>query len=578
MKRRTRPVWQRALGGTAFAVAVLLWLELLLAIAGYDKPLPFFIRQTDVDGQDWYVTNRQVGENWFPGDQWEGRIKVPRMELFEAAKPAGTYRIFVLGESSAYGALLDDHQTWASQLEFILDGAQQERDVQVINCGVRATTTSVYPSFLEELHEYEPDLFVLYAGHNEVYGVRGDGWLHRRRLVRLLSALVGGEGSPQRAAGENHVGIRAEFEVPPGHELEGTIPRRFRRDLDRLVDAIDDVPLMVYTVHGNEESFAPVCSATREVAAPLSGGIEDMIQQLETAPLEGGQRLCPLLEAQLEQYPLHAGLHHAVGLCKGMAGEGDAALEHYRQSIELDCLPLRARASINGELAGLASRHPDRPIAVCDLEPAFRRQSPSGAIGHRLILDHLHPSQFGSYVVAAEGARVILGNHELGLTGDSAAGAGAIPTYQEVLAGQSIGELDRYLSLKRCYAFYTHSTASGTASRERTNQLINYQQSTILAGFDEPSRTVAQELLPDSDDGHLRIARVFRARGDAERALAEARAAVLAMPASVDARLLFAELLLEGGDEQGAREQLRTVWLLEPELVVPGDLAQRLGY
>lgn len=555
---------------------MLLFVELALTVAGAGAPRPFFLRQTDAGGQDWYLTNSEVGENWFPGNEWEARIKIPRLEFFPVAKPGDSYRVFVLGESSAYGALLDDHMTWASQLEFILNAAQQERQVQVINCGVRASTTSIYPKIIEELQGYQPDLFVLYAGHNEYYGVREEGWLRQRRLVRLLSTAMNSEADDDKPS-TDRVGIRAEFEVPPGHELERTVPLRFRRDLDRLVEAADDVPLLVYTVHGNEESFAPLCSAGPGAEGPQAAPIDEMLHGFEAAPLEAGHEFCPKLEERLETYPQHAGLHHAVGMCKGMAGDRETALEHYRQAIELDCLPLRARGAINEELAALATRHPDRAVALCDLEPAFRRESPSGAICHRLILDHLHPNVYGSYVVAIEGARVILGDERLGLAGGPA-GAGALPGFEAVQHGQSIGELDQFLTALRCRSFYANSSAEGTASRERTGQLIDYQQSARMARFDDPTRSVAEELRADADDGHLRVAQKYLDIGDAERAIAEARVAVLATPASADARLLLSQLLLEGGDEQGAREQMLLIWLLDPDLVVENGMAAQLGF
>jgi len=45
----------------------------------------------------------------------------------------------------------------------------------VVNVGISAISSYMVLNFVNELVQYQPDLFVLYMGHNEFYGAFGIG-------------------------------------------------------------------------------------------------------------------------------------------------------------------------------------------------------------------------------------------------------------------------------------------------------------------------------------------------------------------------------------------------------------------
>ena len=111
-----------------------------------------------------------------------------RDDLVEKAKPAGTFRIFVLGGSTLYGIgvqsgdeypvhpSLANDETVPFSLERDLNArvraAGFEVDVEVINAGITAYQTFQHVLyFYETLYEYQPDMLLFLDGHNDFYNV-----------------------------------------------------------------------------------------------------------------------------------------------------------------------------------------------------------------------------------------------------------------------------------------------------------------------------------------------------------------------------------------------------------------------
>ena len=84
-------------------------------------------------------------------------------------KPENTYRIFVLGGSTAFGSGVLDNQTHSYYLEQMYDEAKLNFKVEVINAGWPGRWS------LQEVEEakdiiqnFEPDLFIVYNGFNDL--------------------------------------------------------------------------------------------------------------------------------------------------------------------------------------------------------------------------------------------------------------------------------------------------------------------------------------------------------------------------------------------------------------------------
>lgn len=98
------------------------------------------------------------------------------------AKPAGVYRIALLGGSSTYDTeIADDRLTFAVQLERELREKYGHREVEVLNAGVGAYNTwEILMSFQFRVLDLQPDLAVAYENTNDVFARRVAADQYRR--------------------------------------------------------------------------------------------------------------------------------------------------------------------------------------------------------------------------------------------------------------------------------------------------------------------------------------------------------------------------------------------------------------
>ena len=104
------------------------------------------------------------------GQQFEidpARHQYFRPESFSAKKGAHEFRIFCLGGSTVQGRPYAIETSFTTWLELSLQAADPRRVWDVVNCGGISYASYRLVPILRELLDYEPDLFILYTGHNE---------------------------------------------------------------------------------------------------------------------------------------------------------------------------------------------------------------------------------------------------------------------------------------------------------------------------------------------------------------------------------------------------------------------------
>jgi lysophospholipase L1-like esterase len=87
----------------------------------------------------------------------------------DAAKPAGTLRIFALGDSNTFGWDVDEGANWPSQLQRLFDGSRP--NTEVINAGVWGYTSYQGMHRFHELLAYQPDVILVSFGANDAHQV-----------------------------------------------------------------------------------------------------------------------------------------------------------------------------------------------------------------------------------------------------------------------------------------------------------------------------------------------------------------------------------------------------------------------
>ncbi|UCF31588.1 MAG: SGNH/GDSL hydrolase family protein [bacterium] len=115
-----------------------------------------------------------------------------RGEDFPLTKPAGEYRVLMIGDSFTFGSYVDDDQTLPAQLEAAL--APLCGNVRVINGGVVGTTIVTHGKMAKRALALDPDLVVLTFFENDLDDLASPPWFtfaeNRRRKSQMPLSLV----------------------------------------------------------------------------------------------------------------------------------------------------------------------------------------------------------------------------------------------------------------------------------------------------------------------------------------------------------------------------------------------------
>lgn len=107
-------------------------------------------------------------------------------------KPQGTLRIFVLGGSTVFGLYVGDMAAFPKRLEQELRD-RLDQEVNVINLGAPGLSSSRVAGLQERVLRLDPDLIIVYTGHNELLGggTPAPGWIvDVRQLLVSRSTFV----------------------------------------------------------------------------------------------------------------------------------------------------------------------------------------------------------------------------------------------------------------------------------------------------------------------------------------------------------------------------------------------------
>jgi len=358
-----RRLW--AFRGIAMLLPVLLLavVELLLRLFGYGHDTRLFIWYPD--DPRYLVMNKYASERYFSDTVNETRGNI---EPFLAEKPAGVFRIFVLGESTTAGYPYFHNGSFHRWLEFRLMHEYPGLRFEIINVSLTAVNSYTVLDFGRQVMDYQPDAILVYTGHNEYYGALGVGstshiansrrlvhtmlWLRRLRLVQGLSHLWsglrgGGAGAPDQR--ENLMQrMAADQRIVYGSPAYLAGIRQFADNMNELCRVTAPVPVFLSTVVSNERDLKP-----------FSGGDGEF----------------------------------ALGDSLYKAGDFAAAKEHYIQARELDALRFRAPSAIDSVIRQLAAGYSH--VHPVDGLGRFEAASPYGITGRETLLEHVHPSLYG---------------------------------------------------------------------------------------------------------------------------------------------------------------------------------------
>ncbi len=360
---------------------------------GFSSYLPLFVEE----GGERVTAPNKYG--WF------------NRQRFAHPKPANTYRIFSVGGSTTHGRPYDDRASFSGWLRAYLAAADPSRNWEVINAGGVSYASYRVAALMEELVAYEPDLFVIYTGHNEFLERRtyaglfeigeglaeAAGLLSRTRvyagLRRILAPLRGSPAQPSQLAAEVDT-ILANSVGPSDYRRDDAFRKgvieHFRFNLRRMLQiaASAGARAVLVVPASNLRDCSPFKSEDGQDAA-AAARVRRLLQAAAAA--DAPEAALEIIEQALRIDPRRPGAHYARGrtlLALDRAAEADRALRRARDE---DICPLRATAEIVAAVREVAA---ERAAPLVDFEAmaSDRAMALSGSPipGNEQFVDHVH--------------------------------------------------------------------------------------------------------------------------------------------------------------------------------------------
>ena len=359
---------------------VLLVLEGALRLFGYGHDLAVFTE--DPARKGYLVLNPHASKRYFVNQK---NATYGNQEPFTVKKAPGTFRIFVLGESTTIGYPYMNNGSFHRWLQYRLSQTYPELDFEVINLSLTAVNSFTVLNFGKAVLDCEPDAVLVYTGHNEYYGAMGvaatKGIGHNRTLARLLMSLRGArltqlmasltDGVAALVSG-NKLDLRenlmkrmaADQQIAFGSEEYQAGPDQFRANMNELADAFSarGVPLLISNLVSNEKDLKPFIS------------------------LNDGQGKS-------------ANVHYQAGINLFKQTDYNGAKKELVLAKELDALRFRAPEALNTIIKNIAHAH--KGVTLVDTRAVFEKHSMGGILGKETLLEHVHPNLQG-YALLSE--------------------------------------------------------------------------------------------------------------------------------------------------------------------------------
>jgi tetratricopeptide (TPR) repeat protein len=493
---------------------------------------------------------------------WFNEQRFPRL------KPVGTRRVFCLGGSTTYGRPYDDTTSFAGWLRELLPRVAPKTRWEVINAGGVSYASYRVARLAQELVQYEPDLFIVYTGHNEfleerTYGeIKRASPLHRgalsalarTRTAALAQRLLVGPRTDRndgRFQMSDDVDTLLDHTVGPTNYERDVEQRRrifehFEINLSRIVAIARaaGAEVVLVTPASNRKDSSPFKSQHSDGLS--DNDLRDWTRHYEEArrlELDGhlGKALLAYSGAE-ELDASFAELHWRTGRVLLKLKRFDQAQAAFARAIDEDVCPLRAVSEIPQTIRRTADR---LNVPLVEFEQLIaeqcRRQLGHSSPGKEFFLDHVHPTIATNGQLAAAIVRRLI---EAGLLESTSA-----------ISDDQLAEVSRQIE-------------SRIDSRQHAIALRNLAKVLNWAGKHLEAGTLAMravEQLPDDPESLVLSAAYLRETGREETAIEHYRRALRHRPDYATAHQLLGAVLVDRGELKEALDHFTELARLRPD-------------
>lgn len=358
-------------------------MEALLRLTGYGHSYPLFIEAKSPVG--FLQPNPELIKRYFSNPDSAPSIS-PDTIFFRSVKPQDTYRIVVQGGSSAAGFPYGRFGSLSGMLQQRFKRQYPNQNIEVINTAMSAVNSYTMLDLVDEIIAIQPDLILIYAGHNEFLGVMGVGStfaarggrnatlmflkFKELRLYQLMQQII--QLFIIKPDSSTITDRTLMAEVAAGQKIlynsdlyeQGLV--QFSENLDLIIGKYraHNIPVVLGTLASNEKDQKPFATTEGEF------GANSIFNKAES---------------------LYDSANYS------------AAKRQYQLARDRDLLRFRAPSAFNNIIQAKASE----AVFISDSEAMIRNDARHGIIGFEHMLEHLHPNVRGYFLLAESFAETI---------------------------------------------------------------------------------------------------------------------------------------------------------------------------
>ena len=377
---------------------------------GFTSYIPLFIEKQGPDDSTAMVTAKN-------------KLVFFNSQRFVKDKSVDTYRIFCVGGSTTFGRPYNDTTSFCGWLRELLSKSDSSHRWELINAGGISYASYRVALLMEELIRYEPDLFIIYTGHNEFLerrtysrivempsSVRGLGAFFSRTrtyaLGKYFSDVWDRRSFPQDDELTGEVETLLEKSVGPiayhrDVELRSQILDHYHFNLRRMIEMTRSVgaDVILVTPASNLRDCSPFKSEHCHRLNAAERNRWDLLFEQANQSHEKGdwQNALSTIDQAARIDDQYAQLHFLRGqILSAMKCWGEAKAAFVRARDE-DVCPLRALTPMRDIVMKVAE---EQAVSFVDFAGLVEQRSDHAIPGRNIFLDHLHPTIKGNRLLA----------------------------------------------------------------------------------------------------------------------------------------------------------------------------------
>ncbi len=407
-----RRLWQFRIVAVGVPLLFLGLLELGLRLGGFGYPTAFLLNSSN-HGETTFVQNNQFGWRFFGprAARQSDAMSIPR------EKPPGTVRIFVFGESAAYG---DPQPRFGlpRMLAAMLELRHPDRKFEVVNAALTAINSHVILPLARDCAKARADVWVIYMGNNEVVGPFGAGTVFGSQTMPLPLIRAGlalkttriGQSfdALRRAAQKDAAGSGAwqgmamfvKYKVAGSDPRLGAVYENFGQNLKDIIAAGQNsgAKIVLSTVAVDLKDCAPFASLHRSDLSESQLNEWNRLFDAGVKAQAGGnfQQASSDFDQAERIDDRFAELRFRRGQCVLELNDIPGAQREFAAARDLDALRFRCDSRLNEIIRQQATDD----ITLADGERALADASANGIPGDELFYEHVHLTFQGNHLLA----------------------------------------------------------------------------------------------------------------------------------------------------------------------------------